>query len=179
MFQSNYKSFKPENLKKALKFLQTQFNKLADTNPTDAQELAVNITDLKNRITSLEKQKSKTVTQQAPAKTAPPVTPPPAKSTYKDGTYSADGSYRSPAGTETIGVTITLKGDVITKVTVVPKATDPKSDRFQDMFASGISEVVVGKKIDTLQVSKISGSSLTSGGFNEAVTKIEAAAKNS
>lgn len=114
-----------------------------------------------------------------PPKTEPPVTPPPAKSTYKDGTYSADGSYRSPAGTETIGVTITLKGDVITKVTVVPKATDPKSDRFQDMFASGISEVVVGKKIDTLQVSKISGSSLTSGGFNEAVTKIEAAAKNS
>ncbi len=118
-------------------------------------------------------------TMTPPSSNPPATVPPTNKSSYKDGTYSADGSYRSPAGTETVGVTITLKGDVITKVTVVPKATDPKSVRFQGMFVSGISEVVVGKKIDALQVSKISGSSLTSGGFNEAVIKIEAQAKNS
>lgn len=110
----------------------------------------------------------------------PPVTVPPTnKSSYKDGTYTADGSYRSPGGTEGVGVTLTLKNDVITKVTVVSKANDPMSTRYQGMFIAGISDVVVGKKINEIKVSKISGSSLTAGGFNDAVVKIEAQAKNS
>ncbi|MFB2554308.1 FMN-binding protein [Herbiconiux liangxiaofengii] len=96
--------------------------------------------------------------------------------TYKDGTYEATGSYTSPNGQEEIDVSITLAGDVITAVTVTPEATNPNSVNYQTQFADGISEVVVGKKIDEIEVSRVAGSSLTSGGFNEAVETIKSEA---
>ncbi|WP_370545032.1 hypothetical protein [Herbiconiux sp. VKM Ac-1786] len=96
-----------------------------------------------------------------------------ASSTYKDGTYEAKGSYTSPNGQEEIDVSLTLAGDVITAVTVTPEATNPNSVNYQTQFADGISEVVVGKDIDEIDVSRVAGSSLTSGGFNEAVETIK------
>ncbi|WP_210493179.1 hypothetical protein [Patulibacter sp. SYSU D01012] len=96
-----------------------------------------------------------------------------AGSTYRDGTYSADGGYRSPNGDETIGVKLTLQGGKVTAVDVTPHATNPNSKRYQGEFAGGISGEVVGRSLDDLQVSKVAGSSLTSGGFNAAVAKIK------
>jgi uncharacterized protein with FMN-binding domain len=124
-----------------------------------------------------------------PPTTMTPSNPPPAtpstpapqpatnKSTYKDGSYTAEGSYASPGGTEGVTVTLTLKDDVVTGVTVAPGANDPMSTRYQNMFIGGISGIVVGKKLDAIAVGKVSGSSLTAGGFNQAVTKIKAEAK--
>ncbi|MEV4422562.1 hypothetical protein AB0L40_21670 [Patulibacter sp. NPDC049589] len=97
---------------------------------------------------------------------------------YKDGTYQAEGSYQSPGGTESIGVSVTLKGGTISAVTVTPKATDPNGKRFQGEFKDGIGAVVVGKSIDSLNVSKVAGSSLTSGGFNAALDTIKTDAKS-
>ena len=94
-------------------------------------------------------------------------------STYKDGTYEATGNYTSPNGQEEIDVSITLADDVITAVTVTPEATNPNSVNYQGQFADGIAEVVVGKDIDEISVSRVAGSSLTSGGFNEAVETIK------
>lgn len=99
-------------------------------------------------------------------------------SAYKDGTYDAEGSYQSPGGTESIGVSLTLADGAVTAVTVTPKATDPNGERFQGEFKDGISSEVVGKKLDELSVSKVAGSSLTSGGFNAAVEQIKADAKS-
>ena len=93
---------------------------------------------------------------------------------YTDGTYTAEGSYQAPSGTESVDVTITLKGDVITAVEVVSNATDPQAKQHQGEFIAGISDVVVGKDIDTIKVDKVGGSSLTSGGFNKAVQEIKA-----
>ena len=94
-------------------------------------------------------------------------------STYADGTYEATGGYTSPNGKEEIDVSITLAGDVITAVTVTPEATNPNSVNYQTQFADGISSVVVGKDIDEIDVSRVAGSSLTSGGFNAAVETIK------
>ena len=93
---------------------------------------------------------------------------------YTDGTYTAEGSYQAPSGTESVDVTITLKGDVISSVEVVGNATDPQAKQHQGEFIAGISDVVVGKDIDTIKVDKVGGSSLTSGGFNKAVEEIKA-----
>jgi uncharacterized protein with FMN-binding domain len=93
---------------------------------------------------------------------------------YTDGTYTAQGSYQAPSGTESVDVTITLKGDVISSVEVVGNATDPQAKQHQGEFIAGISDVVVGKDIDTIKVDKVGGSSLTSGGFNKAVEEIKA-----
>lgn len=95
---------------------------------------------------------------------------------YTDGTYDASGSYQSPNGTEEVDVTITLEGDVITAVEVVGHGSSPDSKRYQGEFIDGIAAEVVGKDIDDIQVDRVGGSSLTSGGFNSAVEEIKAEA---
>ena len=92
---------------------------------------------------------------------------------YKDGTYTADGSYQAPSGTETITVTLTLADDKVTEVEIGKHATDPNAVQYQTMFADGVASQVVGKDIGTLSVSRVAGSSLTSNGFRAAVAAIE------
>lgn len=98
--------------------------------------------------------------------------------TYKNGEYSATGEYVSPGGPQKVGVTVTLNNDVITALELDTSYAKSTSAQFQGKFASGIDEIVVGKNIDDLDVSKVAGSSLTSGGFNEAIDTIKAEAKN-
>jgi uncharacterized protein with FMN-binding domain len=98
---------------------------------------------------------------------------------YKDGTYSADGSYQAPSGTESITVTLTLAGDKVRKVEIGKHATDPNAVQYQTMFARGVASIVVGKDVDSLGVSRVAGSSLTSGGFRAAVEKIKKQAAES
>jgi uncharacterized protein with FMN-binding domain len=95
---------------------------------------------------------------------------------YTDGTYTAEGDYVSPAGPSKVSVEVTLAGDVVTAVTVTPESTDPTAQGFQNQFASGIAAIVEGQDIDTLNVSRVGGSSLTSGGFNAAIEAIKAEA---
>jgi uncharacterized protein with FMN-binding domain len=92
---------------------------------------------------------------------------------YADGTYTADGSYQAPSGTESITVEVTLADDKITDITVTPQATDPTAKGHQAEFVDGIAEQTVGKDIDTLNVTRVSGSSLTSGGFKIAIEAIK------
>lgn len=92
---------------------------------------------------------------------------------YTDGTYTADGSYQAPSGTESITVELTLADDTITGITVTPHATDPTASGMQANFAGGIAGQVVGQDIDRLNVTRVSGSSLTSGGFKIAIAAIK------
>ncbi len=96
---------------------------------------------------------------------------------YEDGTYTETGSYQSPAGPEEVGVTITLEADVVTAVEVEPMPDNPTTTMYQERFAGGISDAIVGRKLDDLAVDKVAGSSLTSGGFNEATDKIKSDAR--
>ncbi|WP_108718895.1 FMN-binding protein [Miniimonas sp. S16] len=99
-----------------------------------------------------------------------------AGSTYADGTYTATGEYVSPGGQQSVEVTLTLVSDVVTDVEIVNGASDPQSEGYQDKFISGIAAEVVGVAIDDLDVDKVAGSSLTSGGFDDAVEQIKAEA---
>ncbi|MGM9474310.1 FMN-binding protein [Pseudarthrobacter sp. YS3] len=98
-------------------------------------------------------------------------------SVYRDGTYSADGTYVSPNGTETVGVELTLASGTVTAVNITQHPSNPNTRKFQGEFAGGIAGQIVGKSIDELNVSKVAGSSLTSGGFNKALETIKAEAK--
>ncbi len=93
---------------------------------------------------------------------------------YTDGTYTEDGSYSAPSGTETITVEVTLADNTITAVTVTPQAEGGTQANYQEKFAEGISAEVVGKSIDEVNVSRVAGSSLTSAGFNDAIEAIKA-----
>ncbi|WP_309129010.1 FMN-binding protein [Microbacterium sp.] len=92
---------------------------------------------------------------------------------YKDGEYTAEGSYQTPETVETISVTLTLNDDVVTEVAVTGEPQAPETERLQGQFIDGVADVVVGKKLDELQVDRVAGSSLTSGGFNQAVEAIK------
>ncbi|RZS53507.1 hypothetical protein EV141_2457 [Microcella putealis] len=93
---------------------------------------------------------------------------------YADGTYSASGTYISPNGTETVDVEVTIEGNTITAVTVDPNPTNPTTSRYQTMFAGGIEAEVVGKAVDEVEVTRVAGSSLTGGGFTDALNAIKA-----
>ncbi|MGO3885810.1 MAG: hypothetical protein ACTJHU_05885 [Mycetocola sp.] len=93
---------------------------------------------------------------------------------YTDGTYTASGSYTSPGGQENVEVTLTIADDTVTAVEVTGDTDNANSTRYQSEFIGGISDVVVGVPVDDLNVDKVAGSSLTSGGFNEALATIKA-----
>ncbi|WP_424935230.1 MULTISPECIES: FMN-binding protein [Bacteria] len=95
---------------------------------------------------------------------------------YKDGTYTADGSYRTPETVEKITVTVTLSGGVVDKVEVTGDPQARETEQYQGQFIGGISEQVVGKPLGEISVTKVAGSSLTGQGFTQAIEKIRAEA---
>jgi uncharacterized protein with FMN-binding domain len=97
---------------------------------------------------------------------------------YKDGTYTAPGTYVSPGGEEHISVTLTLARNVITAMKVITVKADPTATGYEQMFEAGISGVTVGKNINSLNIGVVAGSSLTSMGFNKALATIKADAKS-
>ncbi len=94
-----------------------------------------------------------------------------------DGDYSAEGSYSNPGGQSEVQVDLTITDGKIADIKVTPGATNLTSRSYQQKFAGGISGEVVGKSLDELDVSKVSGSSLTSQGFNQAIEQIKADAR--
>lgn len=93
--------------------------------------------------------------------------------TYTDGTYTADGSYQTPETVESITVTLTIADGVVKDVEVTGDPQARETEEYQSKFISGIADEVVGVPLDELKVSRVSGSSLTSGGFNAAVESIK------
>lgn len=95
-------------------------------------------------------------------------------SKYKNGTYTAMGNYFSPAGPESINVSITISNDVVTSSSVTPLAQDGRSMGYQEMFINAYKQYVIGKNIDSIDlVGDISGSSLTPKAFDNALNTIK------
>lgn len=122
------------------------------------------------------------VTEQAPSKengtTTGAVPAPAAESqTYEDGTYNATGAYSSPAGQESVEVTLVLKDDMVTAATFKGNATHPTSKLNQQKFAAGYEVLVVGKSLDSISLTVVNGSSLTPKGFMDALADIKADAQ--
>lgn len=92
---------------------------------------------------------------------------------YNDGMYTATGNYFSPGGAEHIGISLTLKNGVIVETEIELMAERPISVNMQQIFADNYRPMVVGKHIDEIELTHVSGSSLTPKGFNDAVKKIK------
>lgn len=103
----------------------------------------------------------------------------PVDASYRDGSYQASGSYESPNGRESIEVRLELENDIVTGVEVTTNPSNPTTANYQGQFADGVAALVVGKDIDELDVTVVAGSSLTSGGFREALAAIKADAVES
>jgi uncharacterized protein with FMN-binding domain len=96
---------------------------------------------------------------------------------FKDGSYKSEGTYDSPGGIHKVQVELILKDGVITDSIVTADSSDSESRQYQNKFLNGYKSLVIGKKVDSITLGRVSGSSLTSKGFNEAVQKIGAQAK--
>jgi uncharacterized protein with FMN-binding domain len=101
-------------------------------------------------------------------------------SSYKDGTWKAEGAYAIPEDgeTEKIGVSLTLKDGIIVESTVTDMAIDNDSVKYQGDFIKNYKQYVIGKNIDEVVVGKVSRSSLTSKGFMSALEKIKLESKS-
>jgi uncharacterized protein with FMN-binding domain len=94
---------------------------------------------------------------------------------YADGEYTATGFYGGLPSS--ITVTVTLDDDIIIAVEVTPHATNETSLDLQRRFAEAVPAVVVGKRIDEVNVGRLAGSSGTPDGFNAAIEQIKAEAE--
>lgn len=101
------------------------------------------------------------------------------ESSYVEGAYTQTSNYMTPAGQETVGVTLTLDGEgIIQSVSIQNLAKDDTSQFYVGKFTEGISAVVVGKDIDSLgSIGAVNGSSLTPKGFAAAVEAIRTEAQ--
>ncbi len=92
---------------------------------------------------------------------------------YTDGHYMANGNYSSPGGIQNVSVDVTLQNNKVTKATVVGKADSGVAQIYQSYFVKGFRPYVIGKNINDIHVSRVSGSSLTSQGFTQALNAIK------
>lgn len=97
--------------------------------------------------------------------------------TYKDGTYTVSDTYPSPGGEEDIKVVLTLEDQIVASVDVIQEANQRESAEYQALFQAGYKSRVIGRAIDTLQLNHVSGSSLTTQAFDEALEQIRNQAK--
>lgn len=95
---------------------------------------------------------------------------------YKNGVFSAEGEYLSPGGPERVKVTVTISEDTVSEVEVVPLAKHPTSKMKQADFIANYKPMVLGKNINEIELTKVSGSSLTPKGFNNALDQIKSQA---
>ncbi len=119
---------------------------------------------------------SPTTTASTPATTAESETI--ATADYKDGTYTTTTTYRTPKQDEyQLEVTLIVANDTITDSQIVYSQgaeVDPNAQRFDAAYRAE----VIGKDIDTLNLSRVGGASLTTGAFNKALEAIKTDAKS-
>jgi len=96
-----------------------------------------------------------------------------ADTTYKDGTYTKVGSYLSPAGIEKVTVTLTVTNGSVSSSSVMNGANDPTASSYQSIFINSYKGKVEGKKLSDINLTNVSGSSLTPMGFMDALHQIE------
>lgn len=91
-----------------------------------------------------------------------------------DGTYTTKGSYRSPAQTEDVEFTFTMKAGAVEGVELVKESSIPMSKKYQGLFMEGIKKEIIGKKLSEIGTfDRVNGSSLTPKGFNQAMTELK------
>ena len=95
----------------------------------------------------------------------------------KDGTYTSEVTYLTPTFSKyQLDVSLSIKNNIVTEATVgysQGAEKDPNAQRFEGAYRAE----VIGKDINSLNLSRVGGASLTTGAFNEALAKIKTDSK--
>ena len=98
-------------------------------------------------------------------------------SVFKNGTFTAEGHYVSPAGNETVQISVVLTDDVVTGATFTAETTHNTSQKFQTLFSEGYTTYVVGKKLSDISLTVVNGASLVPKGFMDGLAQVKAQAR--
>lgn len=101
-----------------------------------------------------------------------------AQGDYENGVHSTQVTYLTPVRSEyLLDISLTLVNDIITDASIgysQGAEVDPNAQRFEAAYKSQI----IGKDIDSLNLARVGGASLTTGAFNEALVAIKTDAKS-
>jgi hypothetical protein len=113
------------------------------------------------------------VTPKPTSNPTPVATPAPAPdTTYKNGTYSSQANYRTPDGSYSITVAMTIANDIVSNSTVTFDAKGAR-DSYSKRFLSSYGSKVTGSDLSNVSLSRVGGASLTTNAFNNAVNSIK------
>ena len=121
----------------------------------------------------LRSQSDQSPTSGTSTSVTPPQSSSQASAAYQNGTYTATGTYVTPGGRESITLTVTLDNERIADASLQQNAKTEQAKEYQQRFASGYKERVIGKDIDEVSLVRVAGSSLTSSGFHDALEQIK------
>jgi uncharacterized protein with FMN-binding domain len=115
------------------------------------------------------------VVQQTTPQPATPITvPTPEAATYdyRNGAYTSNITYRTPEGGYSMTVTLTISND---KITTSDISYDSKTarDKYTRRFTNSYDSYVTGNDLDSVNLSRVGGASLTSNAFNKAIADIK------
>ena len=96
-----------------------------------------------------------------------------------DGTYSASTDYQVPERhTSTIDVEVSVVDGVVEGLDIAHTATSDESEENQDSFDRQIEDLVVGEKLEDIDLSRVGGASLTTDAFMSVLVSIISDARN-
>jgi uncharacterized protein with FMN-binding domain len=98
-------------------------------------------------------------------------------SQYKDGIYSSTSSFETPGDNADITVKVLLQNGVITDTETSVSSGSRESRYYASEFVNSYKSLVVGKSLADIRLSRVSGASLTTQGFNQAITLIQTQAQ--
>lgn len=99
-------------------------------------------------------------------------------SDYVDGTYTSKITYKVPDHRNyTMDVTVTIDNDKITTSNIV-YSDNALEDSNTKKFDNAYSSQVIDKDIDSINLSRIGGASLTTKAFNDAIDAVKVDAKS-
>jgi cytoskeletal protein RodZ len=113
-----------------------------------------------------------------PSTPSTPATPTPAPADtnrYTNGTYRTQSTYRTPEGTYVMDVTLVIANDSVTSASLSFDADGARSG-YSKRFTSGYQNQVIGKNLEGLNLSRVSGASLTTNAYNNALNNIRSQA---
>lgn len=97
---------------------------------------------------------------------------------YQNGAHVATITYLTPIKNEyRLDVSLILENDIVTDAQIIYSQgaeKDPNAQRFETAYRTE----VIGKDIDTINLSRVGGASLTTGAFNNALADIKTDAKS-
>ena len=119
--------------------------------------------------TQIQKKKKVKSKPKTPVTSVKPVSKAkPAPSTTLAITKTTNTSYTVPGGSAAVGFSVTARDGIIVSASSTTQAGGT-SRSYQEVFASGLTQAVVGKKTAGLSLSAIGGASLTTSAFTRFV----------